>query len=157
MTGGRVGLWAEWLEGRGGHGDLELRIGSHRHRFDSYYLAIDDSPTARGPLGARLARLLDQWIVQVQALQGRGGTAYLPYDFSDECTAWLRVSSEDGEAARVEAGWSLIEGYGILPSDYLRTLPEITDFAPIAGARTEWRLADLLGRVAHLRDGFAGR
>ncbi|CAL9408451.1 hypothetical protein [Streptomyces sp. enrichment culture] len=122
-----------------------------------YYLAIDGSTTPRGGLGERLARLLDQWIVQIEGLQVRGGTAHLPCDFSDQCTTWLRVSSDDGEAALVEAGWSLVEGYGIPPCDYPRTLPEITDFAPIAGARTEWRLADLLGRVAHLRDGFPGR
>ncbi|MFD6940291.1 hypothetical protein ACFWAP_29590 [Streptomyces goshikiensis] len=64
-----------------------------------------------------------QWATQVEGLRRVGGTAYLPYDFSDQCTAWLRVSSRDGETVEVQAGWSLIEAWGIEPSNYLATGP----------------------------------
>ncbi|MFF4100537.1 hypothetical protein [Streptomyces sp. NPDC001903] len=98
---------------RGDHNDLRLSIADHRHVCDSYYLAIDQSPMAAGAgLGARLGRLLEQWNEQVGGLTGSGGTVHLPYDFSDQCTAWLRVSSPDGRTALVQAGWSRVEAWG---------------------------------------------
>lgn len=100
---------------KGSHDDLRLRIGSYQHRCDSYYFTLDDSPLVPGSLGLRLSRLLEQWSSQVASLRGEGGTVYLPYDFSDQCTAWLRVSSSDGQTAEVQAGWSLIKGWGDLP------------------------------------------
>ncbi|MET9700653.1 hypothetical protein ABZY31_27550 [Streptomyces sp. NPDC006529] len=142
-----VALHFERVRTRGAHSDLRLRIGPHRHICDSYYFALDDAPEAPGGLGARLVRLLEQWSAHVRGLRDGGGTAYLPYDFSDQCTAWLRVSSIDGQRAEVQAGWSLIEAWGIAPSDYLATAPEVTDFDPIPRARTECSLTDLLARI----------
>ncbi|MDX2812179.1 hypothetical protein PV410_06370 [Streptomyces sp. PA03-5A] len=104
---------------------------------------------------ANLTRLLEQWIEQVNELRDAGGTAYLPYDFSDQCTAWLRVSSTDGDTAVVQAGWSLIEAWGIETSDYRATAPDITDFKPIANAQIECSLDDLATRIAINRDSFA--
>ncbi|MFK0235942.1 hypothetical protein [Streptomyces vinaceus] len=129
---------------RGDHSDLRLSIATHRHVCDSYYFAIDESPAAAGAgLGTKLGRLLEQWNEQVSDLMGSGGTAYLPYDFSDQCTAWLRVSSPDGQAALVQAGWSRIEAWGIEPSNYATTAPRVTDFAAIEGAQIDCSLADL--------------
>ncbi|MFE7237477.1 hypothetical protein [Streptomyces sp. NPDC057580] len=142
-----VALHFDRVSTRGDHNDLRLRIGPHHHKCDSYYLAIDESPTAPGGLGSRLARLLEQWGAQVTKLTDGGGTAYLPYDFSDQCTAWLRVSSPDGQTAEVQAGWSSIEAWGICPSDYLSTAPDVVDFDPIAGARVESSLIELTARI----------
>ncbi|WP_432178249.1 hypothetical protein [Streptomyces sp. NBC_00063] len=140
---------------KGAHDDLQLQIGTHRHRCDSYYLAIDESPTALRHLGASLAHLLDQWMEQVDELRGTGGVAYLPYDFSDQCTAWLRVSSADGRTADIQAGWSLVEAWGIEPSNYRATAPEITDFDPIHNAQIECSMSDLLRHLAANRDVLA--
>ncbi|WP_392891847.1 hypothetical protein [Streptomyces sp. LN699] len=142
-----VALHFDRVRTRGDHKDLRLRIGSHQHRCDSYYLAIDDSATAPGGLGARLARLLEQWGAQIIGLKDAGGTAYLPYDFSDQCTAWLRVSSADGQTAQVQAGWSLIEAWGIVPSSYLATAAKVEDFDPIASARIECTLTELAAHI----------
>ncbi|MFD8988757.1 hypothetical protein ACFVZ4_11950 [Streptomyces goshikiensis] len=138
----------ERIRTKGDHRDLRLRIGAYRHTCDSYYFGLDDSPAVRGGMGARLAHLLEQWAAQVEGLRRGGGTAYLPYDFSDQCTAWLRVSSRDGETVEVQAGWSLIEAWGIEPSNYLATAPEVTDFGPIAGARISCSLDDLTACIA---------
>ncbi|KPI21789.1 hypothetical protein OV450_7605 [Actinobacteria bacterium OV450] len=138
----------ERVSTRGDHEDLRLSIAGHRHVCDSYYFAIDTSPEAAGAgLGAKLGRLLEQWHEQVSALTRSGGTAYLPYDFSDQCTAWLRVASPDGRAALVQAGWSLVEAWGIEPSNYATTAPRVADFAPIEGAQIECSLADLITRI----------
>ncbi|MGP3753488.1 hypothetical protein [Streptomyces sp. IBSNAI001] len=142
-----VELHFDRVRTKGSHDDLRLRIGSYQHRCDSYYFALDDSPIVPGGLGLRLSRLLDQWGLQVASLRDGGGTAYLPYDFSDQCTAWLRVTSADGEAAEVQAGWSLIEGWGIYPSDYLSAAPAVTDFDPITGAQVKCSLIGLAARI----------
>ncbi|MER7534723.1 hypothetical protein ABTX77_08010 [Streptomyces sp. NPDC097704] len=143
-----VPLSFDRLDQRGDHDDLCLHLGAYSHTCDSYYLAIDESPTASESLGADLARLLEQWRDQVEALKGTGGTAYLPYDFSDQCTAWLRVTSADGRDAEVTAGWSLVEGWSINPSDYVATAPEITDFKPLPDAQIECSLDDLSQCIA---------
>ncbi|MEJ8644534.1 hypothetical protein WKI68_30960 [Streptomyces sp. MS1.HAVA.3] len=150
-----IALKFERVRTRGDHNDLRLTLGLYRHKCDSYYLAIDESPTAARQLGQNLARLLDQWFEQVDGLKVAGGVAYLPYDFSDQCTAWLRVSSGDGRTAEVQAGWSLIEAWGIAPSNYTATAPEVTDFDPIADARIECSLADLAATIAMNRTALA--
>ncbi|WP_329117889.1 hypothetical protein [Streptomyces sp. NBC_01353] len=143
-----VPLQFERLSKKGDHSDLRLSLGPYLHTCDSYYLVIDESPTASRRLGANLARLLEQWKDQVDELKGAGGTAYLPYDFSDQCTAWLRVTSTDGRDAEVHAGWSLVEAWGIEPSNYVATAPEITDFDPIANAQIACSLDDLSECIA---------
>jgi len=135
---------------RGVHNDLELRLGSYRHTADSYYLAIDDSPTAGETVEENLARLLDQWIDRVRRLGG-GGEALLPYDFSDQCTAWLRVDSADGRTAVVQAGWSGIEGWTFLPTNIAEgEQPRYLQL--IEGARVECRLPDLVAALERNRD-----
>jgi hypothetical protein len=150
-----VALRFERVSKKGDHKDLRLHIGTRHHTCDSYYLAIDDSPTALRQLGASLARLLEQWIEQVDELRDAGGVAYLPYDFSDQCTAWLRVSSTDGRTVDVQAGWSLVEAWGIEPSNYRATAPEITDFDPIASAHLECSLNELVQCLEANRDALA--
>ncbi|MFE6932165.1 hypothetical protein ACFVDT_09075 [Streptomyces sp. NPDC057699] len=142
-----VALHFDRVRTKGSRNDLRLCIGTYQHGCDSYYFALDDSPSVPGGLGHRLSRLLEQWSSQVADLRSGGGTAYLPYDFSDQCTAWLRVTSADGEAAEVQAGWSLVEGWGIYPSDYLSAAPAVSDFDPITGARVECSLVALAARI----------
>lgn len=143
-----ITLSFEVLRDKSSHDNLRLRLGPYRHTCDSFYLDIDDSPTASSDLRTDLARLLEQWRSQVDELKGIGGTAYLPYDFSDECTGWLRVTSTDGHNAEVQAGWSWVNCWTLIPSDYLTTAPEITDFDPEANARIVCSLEDLSQCIA---------
>ncbi|MER7624372.1 hypothetical protein [Streptomyces sp. NPDC126503] len=101
----------------------------------------------RAPTTIRATRLLEQWRSQVDGLRGAGGTAYLPYEFSDECTGWLRVSSAEGHNAEVQAGWTMVSGWSFTPSDYLETAQQIADFEPEANARIECFLDDLSQRI----------
>ncbi|MGW6584808.1 hypothetical protein [Streptomyces globisporus] len=142
-----VELHFDRVRTKGSHDDLRLRIDSYEHRCDSYYFALDDSPIVPGGLGSKLSRLLEQWILQIDSLRDGGGTAYLPYDFSDQCTAWLRVTSNDGQVAVVQAGWSPIEGWRIYPSDYLSEAPAVTEFDPITGAQIKCSLIGLSARI----------
>ena len=64
---------------------------------DSHYFLIDHDVQPEGREDdARvrhvLALLMDQWWRAVAAL-GDGGVCYLPYDFSDQYTGWLRCEA----------------------------------------------------------------
>jgi hypothetical protein len=113
-----------------GHDDLVLRIGSYVHRCDTYYLAIDpDNPCGDGSVASALAHLLDQWLRFVSTAE-RSDLLFLPIDFSDECTAWLRCTLED-EAATIHFGWSSIEGYSFNPSSIEPRVRNVPDFEPL--------------------------
>ncbi|MFE6072116.1 hypothetical protein [Streptomyces sp. NPDC056525] len=58
------------------------------------------------------------------------------------------MTSADGRDAEVHAGWSLVEAWGIEPSNYVATSPEITDFEPIANAQIECSLDGLSQCIA---------
>jgi hypothetical protein len=101
-----------------GHDDLVLRFGGDSWACDSYYLALDrellpdreDSDKVR----AVLRRLLEQWLAAVEQLPD-GGTAYLPYDFSDQYTGWLACGRSSGGVV-LSRGWADIEGWSFFPS-----------------------------------------
>ncbi|MFD3465023.1 hypothetical protein ACFWWM_01370 [Streptomyces sp. NPDC058682] len=135
--------------------DLKLTIDTFEHVCDSSYLSIDLYPTDTDDLGGAVARLLEQWITQVDGLRSLGGTAYLPYDFADQCTAWLRVSSVDGHAAEVQAGWSEIPGWDVNPFNYIPEAREVSDFSPLPEARITCLLSDLSERIAANRIALA--
>ena len=112
------------------HNDLVLRLGPDAWRADSYYLALDDDmlPESEdaGKVVAVLNRLLDQWAAAVAGLTD-GGVVFLPYDFSDQCTAWLRCRLE-GDMLHVQRGWSELEGWSFSPSqvgDLLMSVPDL--------------------------------
>jgi hypothetical protein len=135
---------------RGVHGDLLLRLGTYRHTCDSYYIGIDDSLTAANTVENNLVRLLDQWIQQLQDLTP-GTARFLPFDFSDQCTAWLRIDCADADLAVVQAGWSMLEGWRIMPSNFT-AVGRPDDFEPIANARIACRLPDLIAAIRRNRD-----
>lgn len=100
------------------HDDLVLRLGDSVWHCDSYYLALDDgvlperedAPKVRAVLRA----LLEQWRAAIVGLTN-GITAYLPYDFSDQYTAWLACELQGSELL-VQHGCSDVEGWSIWPS-----------------------------------------
>ena len=101
------------------HDDLVLIVGDFSWRCDSYYLALDegvlagqkDVPKVREVLRV----LLGNWRTAVARLAD-GATAYLPYDFSDQCTAWLACQLDAG-ALLIMHGWASVEGWSLTPSD----------------------------------------
>jgi hypothetical protein len=97
--------------GTGGHRDLSLRLADWTHCCDSYYFAIEAEDAGPGPASvARVIQaLLRQWKERVLQLAD-GDVVHLPFDFSDQCTAWLRVQ-RSGEQLELQAGWSSLEGY----------------------------------------------
>jgi hypothetical protein len=100
------------------HNDLILRYGGGEWVCDSYFLALDREllPDREGAdkVRAVLRRLLEQWLAAVERIPD-GGTAYLPYDFSDQGTGWL-ACHRTGEEVTVSRGWAVVEGWSFFPS-----------------------------------------
>lgn len=101
-----------------GHRDIVLRFAGQEWVCDSYYFAIDSEllPEVEGErkIRAVLQRLHEQWLEAVESLRV-GEVAYLPFDFSDQCTGWLKcIATSTGYS--VAQGWSGVEGWSFSPS-----------------------------------------
>ncbi len=139
----RMMLAFQWdSPGSGGHDDLVLRLGDWSHRCDSYYFALDENIAGEGRTHviAVMRALLDQWKAHASSLAD-GAAVFMPFDFSDQCTAWLRISRE-GTQVSIRAGWSDLEGYSFFPSDYSAVQP------------TDWRSIDGSPRLVMTIDDF---
>lgn len=114
------------------HDDIVLRLGDEQWRCDSYYLLIDHGMLADQEDAAKvrevLRRLLEQWHACVASL-GEREACYLPYDFSDEYTGWLRCETA-GPNLKVQRGWAEVEGYSFIPSDVGDLLRSLVGFRP---------------------------
>jgi hypothetical protein len=100
------------------HQDIVLRFDGREWICDSYYFAIDSEllPEVEDDrkIRAVLLRLHEQWLEAVQGLKF-GEIAYLPFDFSDQCTGWLRCTATSTGYSVVQ-GWSSVEGWSFSPS-----------------------------------------
>lgn len=110
------------------HHDLLLRFAGQTWLCDSYYFALDRNlqPEDGSPakVKAVLRKLLEQWLTAAANLPD-AGTAFLPYDFSDQCTGWI-CCQRNGNEMVVSRGWSRVGGYSLFPSavgEYLSQLP----------------------------------
>jgi hypothetical protein len=110
------------------HADLVLQTPTDECRCDSYYFLIDsnferdnESPekVVRG-----LAALLGKWQSAV-VNAADDGTVFLPFDFSDEYTGWLKCEF-NGAVANVTRGWS--EMGAVFPSDSEKWMTSLSDF-----------------------------
>ena len=131
------------------HDDLVLKVGESVWRCDSYYLALDrrllpDQEDAR-KVRTVLRALLENWRAAVVNLDD-GATAYLPYDFSDEGTAWLACELHDREL-HVRRGWATVAGWSLSPSAPL-TPTSPAGFHPDAGASWRVTVDDFLRGIA---------
>ena len=130
----QIELSLEYRRNGTGHGDLILSFAGNSWLADSYYLALDDSvPLNRDSDGVAhvrtiLRRLIDQWVAAADRLASPG-TIYLPYDFSDQYTAWLRCIRAQDEVS-VCWGWSDFEGWQRWPSDMADIMTSLTGFRP---------------------------
>lgn len=94
------------------HNDIQLQLGNEAWTCDSYYFAIDhhlqEDDDSATKVKAVLRKLLEQWLSAATDLPD-AGTAFLPFDFSDQCTAWVRCQRL-GEEMILWLGWSRVEG-----------------------------------------------
>ena len=113
-----------------GHNDIVLRFAGNEQICDSYYLVIDDSPPLEGEgatkIRAILWRLLKQWHDTLGDLV-MSEVAFLPFDFSDQYTGWLRCTATN-EGFDIVQGWSDTEGWSFAPSNVGSLLRELTGF-----------------------------
>jgi hypothetical protein len=110
------------------HDDLLLRFAGETWTCDSYYFALDrnlqEDDESAAKVRAVLRSLLEQWLSAIVNLPD-SVTAFLPYDFSDQYTAWI-CCEQKGNDVEVSRGWALLKGWSIFPSaigDYLFHLP----------------------------------
>ncbi|MCP3787523.1 hypothetical protein NLX85_29580 [Micromonospora sp. A3M-1-15] len=143
----QVGLWVEVTDEA--RGELILKLGTSR--FDC--ILVPDL----GNLGERSrhpgpAHTLDRWIAELERLPVGRGPAMLPFNFSDQCTGWLRVSPTHEGLVDVQAGWSLLGQYDFDASDSLTAGRFLPDFRPVRNARIERPLVDVIAAVTACRD-----
>ncbi len=141
-----------------GREPLILQFGAWTHVCDEYYLALDRgiAPDDESPAKVRrvLARLLEQW--RAALCEAPAGTdIFLPYDFSDQSTAWLRGRVEEW-GVTVQPGWSAVEGWSFFPSDitsHVRCLSDfepLDDVVPLSAPRNVW-IAEIDASLAAAR------
>lgn len=79
----------------------------------------------------------------------------LPFNFSDQCTGWLRVGPVRDRIVEVQAGWSRVSQYELAPADLTAASSRIIDFEPVRNARLERPLADIIAVVVAAREALA--
>jgi hypothetical protein len=129
------------------HDDLTLQFAGQSHVCDSYYFVLDHFPTGvegAGKVKAVLRRLLQQWLTAVAGVQD-GGMVYLPYDFSDQYTGWLRCE-RSADVVTVSLGWAEVEGYSFFPSDVGEYLAYLPGFRP-SGPSVQAKVMELIQAV----------
>ncbi len=137
------------------HDDIVLRFGGQTWISDSYYFALDGAlqPESEDPLKVKAVfrRLLEQWLGAVENMPD-GGTVFLPYDFSDQYTGWLRCQRSGGEVS-ASRGWSYVEGWSFFPSavgEYLAEMPGFQIDGPTVRASVEELLEDIRNSLARV-------
>jgi hypothetical protein len=100
---------------------------------------------------------LNCWISELERLSGGGGpVVLLPFNFSDQCTGWLRIGPVHNRLVEVQAGWSSVSQYELAPSDLTAASSRILDFEPVRNAAIERPLSDIIGAVVSVRNALAG-
>ncbi len=118
------------------HDDLVLKFPGGEHRCDSYYIALGacndlDNMSVEALRGA-IRTLLSQWLEVVEEAQVVD-TLYLPFGFSDQCTAWVRCKFENVNVT-LDIGGSLIEGWSFSPNYIRDIVRKVSDFQAIESA-----------------------
>jgi len=110
------------------HDDLVLRVGTWANRSDSYYYALDHPGGQQPDPVAAMRALLTGWKAVVEACAD-GEVVWLPHDFSDQCSGWLRCHRR-GDTFGVVDGWAGVEGWAFSPSDFEDAAGRLDDFTP---------------------------
>jgi hypothetical protein len=120
-------------DNKSGHDDLVLTFPGGEHRCDSYYFAIDSNFDPNDESLHKLLRVVHQMLAQwldVVRKANDSDTVFLPFDFSDQCTGWIRCQfAQNG--VQLDVGWSSIEGWSFCPSDIADKVRSVSDFHAI--------------------------
>ena len=132
---------------------LVLKLGTSRFEC---ILELDDPDFDLDGGHLDAAYTLGCWLSELERLRTGGGpVVLLPFNFSDQCTGWLRVGPVIDQLVEVQAGWSGVSQYDLTPSDFTAASTRIFDFEPVRNARIERSLDDIIAAVAALRESFA--
>jgi hypothetical protein len=142
-----VGLSVE-PDNEAGNG-LVLRLGTSRLQC---ILEPDEADLVAGGRGHGAAQTLDRWLTQLERLVTGGGPVMLPFNFSDQCTGWLRVSPLPDDRVNVQAGWSRLGQYDFDPEDFVAVGSSLSDFTPVPNATITRPLANIVAAVTASRD-----
>lgn len=119
------------------HDDLVLKYAGGEHRCDTYFILLDEDSNTDEVSTLALRRairaLLTEWLAAVEEAQDVD-TLYLPFDFSDQCTAWIRCKFDHVDVT-LDIGWSLIEGWSFSPKTIRDIVRKVPDFSAIESAR----------------------
>jgi hypothetical protein len=135
----------------GAHDDLQLELGDLRHGCCSCnLLLLDDTLTHETDSFGALARFLQLWLDELDKLRQRPGVTFLPHDFYDEGSSWLRVLSDDTIEATVVAGERSFQGLFLKASEFGEYAH--LGFHPWAGTELTCDLNDLIRTLVGNRD-----
>lgn len=144
----KVNLSLTFHDNKTGHQDIVLRFAGEEWICDSYYFAIDNEllPETEDDrkIRAVLVRLHEQWLEAVQELKA-DEVAYLPFDFSDQGSGWLRCTATSTGYSVVQ-GWSSVEGWSFSPSAVGGLLHKLEDFRA-SGPALEVAASDLQAAI----------
>ncbi len=91
------------------HGDIMLTFDGERCHADSYFFAIDPAWFPNLETGETKAQSALRKLLQIAHQHlcdlAQSQSVYVPYDLSDECSAWLRCT-RDGDSVTVMRGWT---------------------------------------------------
>ena len=114
------------------HDDLVVGLSSWRYRCDTYYYKLDHPAGSASDVPGAIKRLLELWLRDMDAC-GPDHATYLPYDFSDQYTGWLRCGLKANGEWQILPGWSDKEGWAFYPTDYEDVAKGLDDFRPVQG------------------------
>jgi hypothetical protein len=135
-------------------GNLVLKLGTSRFEC---ILELDDPDFTGNGGHLDAVHTLDCWLSVLEQLSSGGvQVGLLPFNFSDQCTGWLRVGPAHDHVVEVQAGWSRVGQYDLVPSDLTAASNRITDFEPVRNARIRRPLAEIVAAVTAAREVIAG-
>jgi hypothetical protein len=147
----QVGLWVEVTDEA--RVLMVLKLGTSR--FECILVPDEPDSAAGGQRGP--AYTLDRWLAELGRLEAGRDRVMLPFNFSDQCTGWLRVTPSRDGLVEVQAGWSYLGQYDFDTSDVMAVGRSLSDFEPVPNARIERPLVDIVGAVRASRDDLARR
>ncbi|MDT5184731.1 MAG: hypothetical protein QOJ20_6213 [Mycobacterium sp.] len=140
----------------GAHDDLQLELGDLRRGCCSCnLLLLDDTLTHQTDSFGALARFLQLWLDELDKLCQRPGETFLPFDFYDQGSSWLRVHTGDTIEATVVAGDRSVQGLFLKASEFAEYAH--LGFHPWAGTELTCDLNDLIRTLVENRDALNSR
>lgn len=138
--------------GAGGHSDLFLSIPLLGLEVcaDTYYFVVameeQEIKVDEGVVRQSVVALLKYWIEKVSACD-EGAVIHLPFDFSDQYTGCLQVTSK-GSNLLLSYGFSLTEGWRVDPLNPSLDFQSVCDFEARPSREIEVPVVEFLDAVS---------